>query len=95
LCRYLLRLLEAYSGFQGTLLNELLKERGIRRVFVCGVATEYCVKNTCIGALNLGYTVFLLRDAIKGIKKESSELTVNELLNKGCIAINFEEIVRP
>lgn len=87
--------LEAYSGFQGTLLNELLKERGIRRVFVCGVATEYCVKNTCIGALNLGYTVFLLRDAIKGIKKESSELTVNELLNKGCIAINFEEIVRP
>ena len=86
--------LEAYSGFQGTVLNELLKERGVKRIFICGVATEFCVKNTCIGALNLGYTVFLLEDAVKGLKKETSDEAVKELLQRGCITIKFEEIVQ-
>ena len=79
--------LEAYSGFQGTLLNELLRERGVRRIFVCGVATEFCVKNTCIGGLNLGYTVILLKDAVKGIEEGSSEKAIAELLKLGCIAV--------
>lgn len=58
---------DAYSGFQGTVLDDLLKERGIKRIFVGGVATDYCVKNTVLGGLNLGYQVFVLEDGIKGV----------------------------
>ncbi|SMO40622.1 nicotinamidase/pyrazinamidase [Balnearium lithotrophicum] len=85
--------LEAYSGFQGTVLNELLKERGIKRLFVCGVATEFCVKNTCIGGINLGYTVFLLNDAVKGIGEESSQRAVEELLRGGCIVLEKRDLI--
>ena len=85
--------LEAYSGFQGTVLNELLKERGVRRVFVCGVATEFCVKNTCIGALNLGYTVFVLKDGVKGLAEDSEEEAIRELLRLGAIVLESSDIV--
>ncbi|MCS6954929.1 MAG: isochorismatase family protein, partial [Candidatus Calescibacterium sp.] len=52
--------LEAYSGFQDTELNQKLNEMGIKNLFVCGVATDYCVLNTVLDAINLGYKVFLL-----------------------------------
>ena len=81
--------LEAYSGFQGTLLDSLLKERGIRRVFVCGLATDYCVKETVIGALNLGYTTFLLSDAVAGVnvKEGDSERAVDEMMRRGAVKL--------
>ena len=59
---------DAYSGFQGTHLLQLLQERGIRRVMVGGLATDYCVKNTVLGALNLGFTTFVLQDACLGVE---------------------------
>ena len=86
---------DAYSGFQGTLLNELLKERGIKRIFVGGVATDYCVKNTVLGGIHLGYQVVLLNDAIKGVDVNSgdSEKAVIEMMEKGAINIEFGEIM--
>ncbi len=85
--------LEAYSGFQGTVLDSLLKERGVRRVFVCGVATEFCVKNTCLGALNLGYTVFVLKDGVKGLNRNSEEEAIKNLLQAGAVVIGSSDIV--
>jgi len=86
---------DAYSGFQGTVLNDLLKERGIKRVFVGGVATDYCVKNTVLGAINLGYQVFLLSDAIKGvdINPDDSKKAINLMLSKGVVLINIQKII--
>ncbi|WP_457642270.1 bifunctional nicotinamidase/pyrazinamidase [Persephonella sp.] len=85
---------DAYSGFQGTVLNDLLKERGIKRVFVGGVATDYCVKNTVLGALNLGYQVFVLEDGIKGVdvKEGDSEKALELMKDKGAILINLGDI---
>jgi len=87
--------LEAYSGFQGTLLNDLLKERGIKRVFIGGLATDYCVKNTVLGALNLGYVTFFLEDASKGVdvKPGDTERAIEEMLIRGAIKINLENII--
>ncbi|MGB9874340.1 MAG: nicotinamidase, partial [Hydrogenobacter sp.] len=78
---------DAYSGFQGTLLDSLLKERGIRRLFVGGVATDYCVKNTVIGGLNLGYEVFLLIDATKGVDVNAGDTdrAIEEMMNSGAV----------
>ena len=86
--------LEAYSGFQGTLLDSLLKERGVRRVFVGGLATDYCVKNTVLGALNLGYTAFLLLDATRGVDLNPGDVerAVDEMLEWGAIALTLKEV---
>ncbi len=85
---------DAYSGFQGTMLDQLLKERGIRRVFVGGVATDYCVKNTVLGAINLGYEAFLLLDGIKGVdvKQGDSERAIEDMLGAGAVGVEYEEV---
>ncbi|NPA13351.1 MAG: nicotinamidase [Aquificae bacterium] len=85
---------DAYSGFQGTILDSLLKERGVKRIFVGGVATDYCVKNTALGGLNLGYQVFVLGDGIKGvdINKGDSERALQTLMLKGGVVINQADI---
>ena len=59
--------LEAYSGFGGTTLAQNLKGRGIDRVFVCGLATDYCVKQTALDALREGFQVFLVENACRGV----------------------------
>ena len=58
---------DAYSGFQGTDLDSRLRAAGIHRVFIGGLATDYCVLNTVRDALRLGYAVFLLTDAIRAV----------------------------
>ncbi len=85
---------DAYSGFQGTMLDQLLKERGIKRVFVGGVATDYCVKNTVLGAINLGYEAFLLLDGIKGVdvKQGDSERAIEDMLGAGAVGVEYEEV---
>ena len=85
---------DAYSGFQGTILDSLLKERGIKRVFIGGVATDYCVKNTVLGALNLGYQTFVLNDGIKGVNlnKGDVEKAIEEMINKGAVFIDLKDL---
>ncbi len=58
---------EAYSGFQGTDLDSRLRAAGIRRLFVGGLPTDYCVLNTVRDARRLGYEVFVLADAIRAV----------------------------
>lgn len=76
---------EAYSGFDGTGLEAELKKDGIRRVFVGGLATDYCVKSTVLDALSLGFETVLLVDAIKGVDVNpgDSERAMAEMLKKG------------
>jgi nicotinamidase/pyrazinamidase len=59
---------EAYSGFQGTDLAEWLRGRGIHRVFVCGLATDYCVRATALDALREGFQAVLVTDAMRGVE---------------------------
>ncbi len=58
---------EAYSGFQGTDLAEQLHAHGVKRVFVGGLATDYCVLNTVNDALAIGFDVVLLAHAIRAV----------------------------
>ncbi len=86
---------EAYSGFQGTDLEPVLLGLHVRRVFVGGLATDYCVKNTVLDALTGGFTTFLLMDAARGVDVHAgdSEKAVNLMLGAGAIGIRFEDIV--
>ena len=58
---------EAYSSFQGTDLDSRLRKAGIRRIFIGGLTTDYCVFNTVRDARQLGYDVFVLTDAIRAV----------------------------
>jgi nicotinamidase/pyrazinamidase len=62
---------EAYSAFSGTALGSLLRESGVRRVFVGGLATEFCVHDTVIDARALGFEVVVLGDAIRAVEAHS------------------------
>jgi nicotinamidase/pyrazinamidase len=58
---------EAYSGFQDTELTKILRERGVKRIVLCGLATDYCVRATALDALREGFEVVVLEDAIRGV----------------------------
>ncbi len=58
---------DAYSGFEGTDLDRRLRARTVKRLFVGGLATDYCVLNTVRDARRLGYEVCLLADAVRAV----------------------------
>ncbi|WP_213697989.1 nicotinamidase [Acetomicrobium sp.] len=74
---------EAYSAFDGTGLSETLHEAGIERVFICGLATDVCVKSTALDAIKLGYDTYVIEDASRGISKESVEKSLKEMESVG------------
>jgi len=87
---------ETYSAFDETNLEENLKRKNIRRVFVGGLATDYCVLNTVLDALKLGFETFLLEDAIKGVnvRPNDSERALKEMKSKGVhIVRNIDAII--
>ena len=83
---------EAYSGFEGTELAEILKEKGVKRVYICGVATEYCVRATALDAIKNGFEVYLIKDAVKGINPEDEEKVLKELKESGAKIISSAEL---
>ncbi len=86
--------MEAYSAFTSTPLHYVLSLRGVRRLFVTGVATDYCVKETALEALRLGYEVVVLTDAVAGVSGETSEKALEELVVNGALLATGEEVLR-
>jgi nicotinamidase/pyrazinamidase len=76
---------EAYSGFDGPELANTLKTQGAARVFVGGLATDYCVKNTVLDARKMGFETVLLLDAIRGINAEPDDVTkaIDKMIESG------------
>jgi nicotinamidase/pyrazinamidase len=76
---------EGYSGFDGTDLATLLRERGIDRVTVAGLATDYCVRATALDALREGFDVTLDVAGSRGIDPEGSRQALDEVREAGGI----------
>ncbi|HWH78170.1 MAG TPA: bifunctional nicotinamidase/pyrazinamidase [Candidatus Binatus sp.] len=79
---------DSYSGFDavdaaGVGLAELLHRTKTTRIFVGGLATDYCVKQTVLDGLKQGFAVVVLKDAIRGVD-----------LNPGDSARAMEEMAR-
>jgi NAD+ synthetase len=58
---------EQYSGFDGTPLAGWLRERGVTRVQVAGIATDYCVRATALDAIKAGFETTVLTDAVAAV----------------------------
>ena len=85
---------DAYSGFQDTELHARLQERGVRRLFVGGLATDYCVKATVLDALERGYGVYVLTDAVRAVDVQPGDgkRALEEMQAAGAQCVSLEGI---
>jgi len=85
---------DAYSGFQATDLNDRLQTLGVERVFVGGLATDYCVMNTVKDARRLGYQTFLLDDAVRAVdvNPDDGSRAREAMVEVGAVPIRVSEI---
>jgi nicotinamidase/pyrazinamidase len=76
---------EAYSGFSGTTLLALLRELKVKRVFVGGLATDYCVHATVIDARANAFEVVVLTDAVRAVNAQAGddERALREMIDHG------------
>jgi nicotinamidase/pyrazinamidase len=91
---------DAYSAFQGRAstgeeLNDVLATRDIHSLYVGGLATDYCVKHSVEDGLALGFKVYLLTDAIKGVNffPDDSERAIQEMKQRGAELVSFRHMV--
>jgi nicotinamidase/pyrazinamidase len=85
---------EAYSGFQGTTLAADLNAKGVKRLFVCGLATDYCVKGTALDGIKQGFDVVLLEDACRGVDLPagSAAQAVEAMKTAGVVVARSEDL---
>ena len=79
---------EQYSGFVGVnsaeqTLGEILELLDTTDVYVCGIATEYCVRNTCEDLLKAGFKVHLLKDCLAYVELEGHLKSLKEMAEEG------------
>ncbi|WP_339921965.1 bifunctional nicotinamidase/pyrazinamidase [uncultured Cyclobacterium sp.] len=92
---------DSYSGFfdngkiEETGLSDFLKGEGIEKVFVTGLAADYCVKFTVLDALDLGFETYLLTDATKGVNVSPNDTNdaLTEMEKKGAILIQSNALL--
>jgi len=85
-----------YSGFEGGDLDERLRDVGVTRVFVGGLATDYCVFHTVKDALARGYAVVLLAEAIRAVEREPGDgrKAEAETIRLGAVPMRSESVGR-
>jgi nicotinamidase/pyrazinamidase len=91
---------DTYSAFQGRVatgedLADVLYSKNIHSLFVGGLATDYCVKYSVLDGLSLGFRVYLLTDAIRGVELSPGDCdrAMREMERKGAQKISFREMV--
>lgn len=86
---------EAYSAFAGTDLALQLRRAGLRRLFVGGLASDYCVLRTVLDARWLGFDVVVLRDAVAAVDAEpgDGERAIAEMQRAGVLFADSGEVV--
>jgi len=85
--------IEAYSAFDGTSLAHELRTLGVKRLFIGGLATDYCVVNTVVDACKLGFEAVVLMDATLGINAEPGDVdrAIETMLKNGAQQVAVED----
>ena len=86
---------DQYSAFDGTDLSLQLQRLGIEEVWVGGLATDYCVKNTVLDALKEGFRVKALEDAMRAVEVNpgDGERAIAEMRDAGAEIIDSKAVV--
>lgn len=87
---------DGYSAFEATnrSLTGFLQENNIEQLYVCGLATDYCVKASAIDAVTQGFHTYVITDAIAAVNVQpgDDEKALSEMYAKGCLLIESREI---
>jgi nicotinamidase/pyrazinamidase len=92
--------IDSYSAFYDNLkkrstgLEIYLKENDIKKVYFCGLTTEYCVRYSVIDAVELGFEVYVFEDAIRpvNLKPADSDRAIFEMKQMGAHFLTFKDI---
>jgi nicotinamidase/pyrazinamidase len=93
--------IDSYSGFfdnacrRRTGLEEILRQAGVRKVYICGLATDYCVKFTALDAADLGFETFVIVDACRGVGLHPEDVprAIEEMKLRGVRLVTSEEVL--
>ncbi len=88
-----------YSEFagkdeQGRSLDEVLKGYGVRKIYVVGLATDYCVLETVLDGLKYGYEVYAVTDAMRAVNvnPDDGEKALYKMVSSGAHLVTSEVI---
>ncbi len=88
-----------YSEFegkdeQGRSLDEVLKDQGVKRIYVVGLATDYCVLETVLDGLKYGYEVYAVTDAMRAVNvgPDDGEKALYKMASSGANLVTSEVI---
>ena len=93
--------IDSYSGFfdnghkKATGLGDYLKEKGVKDVYVVGLAADYCVKFTAMDAKDLGFNTHLIKDATKGVNLNEGDVeqAIKDMSAKGIHIVESSAIL--
>jgi nicotinamidase/pyrazinamidase len=93
---------DSYSGFfdnghrRGTGLEEWLRVNGAREIFVCGLATDYCVKFTAMDAAGLGIKTHFIEDASRGVNLQAGDVerAIEEMKRAGIQVVQSADLLQ-
>jgi len=94
--------IDSYSGFfdnghrKATGLGDYLKEKGVEKVYVVGLATDYCVKYTAVDAVRLGFKTTLIEDACRGVDLKNGDVqrAIEEMKKAGVRIVRSERLLK-
>lgn len=94
--------IDSYSGFfdnghrKSTGLGDWLKDRGVAEVFVCGLATDYCVQFTALDAASLGFRTRLVEDASRGVNLRPDDVrnALERVRRAGIAVVQSADLLR-
>ena len=91
---------DAYSEFEGRdeaghSLNEVLRGYGVTKLYVAGLATDYCVRATVLDGVSLGYQVYVCTDGVRAVNVDprDGEKALNEMSKAGVRLVTSAEIL--
>lgn len=86
---------QGYSGFEKSTLGDALRERGVDKVYVTGLATDYCVRASAIDAAKEGFDVTVVEDAIRAVDVESGdgERAIEDMKEAGAKVATSDEVL--
>ena len=81
---------------RSTGMSEYLREQGVRDVYLCGIATDYCVKFTALDARQLGFTVHVIEDGCRGVnlRPGDSDSAVADMRAAGVDVVRSDDVAR-
>ena len=83
---------DGYSGFDGTQLAQLLRDDNVKEIWVGGLATDYCVKQTVIDGVHHGFKVKALADTMRpvNVDPEDGKKAIEEMKTAGADIVGDE-----